>query len=631
MTRDLVLHGHFYQPPREDPWTGEVPVEPTAAPFHDWNERILAECYRANAFARVYQGDRILAIGNNYELLSFNFGPTLLAWLERHDPQTLERIVAADRRSVATRGGHGNAIAQAYHHPILPLADPLDRSTEIHWGQAEFRHRFGREAEAMWLPECAADNATLGALVEHGLKFAILAPRQAARVRPPGGGWREAWTAAGAPDPAFDTARAYRWRHPDGSGRSLALFFYDGSLARSIAFGGALGDSRELLAALTHSARAGAPGLVHAAVDGETAGHHQRFGERVIGDVLASKAPAHGFRVTNFGQFLAEHPPTWEAELALGDDGLGSSWSCAHGVGRWRRDCGCRLVPGTSQAWRAALRAALDLLREHGRALYLDAASPLLRDPWAARDAYVAVRLQPTAAARARFLTRQGYADPLPRERARALVLLELQCDLLAMYTSCGWFFDDIAGIESRIVLRRAARALARMADLGGSPPWLEVLEILGAARSNDPAVGTGADVLRRLSGRDVTAPPSVHPPPAVPPLPPIAELIDGATASLLAALRGWLAAGAREGDRRGAEVLSALGGEAQRPEVPDLERAQEIYVVEVLEAGAARPLAWEIGSELGFAPAMLSGALGESAAPRAESGSRAGSSGGAR
>jgi alpha-amylase/alpha-mannosidase (GH57 family) len=607
MTRDLILHGHFYQPPREDPWMGEVPEEPSAAPFHDWNERILSECYRANAFARVFENDRILGIGNNYELLSFNFGPTLLNWLERHDPVTLERIVAADRHAVATRGGHGNAIAQAYHHPILPLADPLDRATEIRWGQAEFRHRFGRDAEAMWLPECAADNATLGALVDQGLAFAVLAPMQAGRVRPPGGKWRAARDGEG-----FDPGRAYRWQLPDGSGRTLALFFYDGIPAHAIAFDGALGESRKLVEELEQAAGSRRR-LVHAAVDGETFGHHQRFGERVAQHVLGTEAPAHGFRVTNYGQHLAENPPSWEVELDLGADGLGSSWSCAHGVGRWRRDCGCRLVATTAQAWRGPLRMAFDLLRERGREFFVSAAEPLFADPWAARDGFVAVRLEPTAAARARFLARHARADLLPRERTRALLLMEMQCDLLAMYTSCGWFFDDIAGIESRIVLRRAARALARWRELGGDPPWPEVLAVLGEAKSNDPSVGTGAHLLRGLASRELVAPAWIRPLGA--PLA-VGEITDAATAELLLVLRRWVRAGEHDAERFGADVLRALQATATAPHVADYERAQEVYAVAVLESGTPRPLAREIGMGLGFSAQLLARRLGSAARP---------------
>ncbi len=579
---DLIIHGHFYQPPREDPWTDEVPREASAAPFHDWNERILAECYRPNAFARLFAGDRILGVANNYEALSFNFGATLSAWLERHDPTILARVAAADRRSTQARQGHGNAIAQAFHHTILPLADPLDRATHIRWGLAEFRHLYGREAEAMWLPETAADNATLGDLIDHGMSYAILAPRQAARVRPPGGAWR------GAGRGLVDSSRPYRYLHRDGSGRALAIYFYDGPLAQALAFGDALESSEKLLGALqAAAARAGEGGLVHAAVDGETFGHHHRWGERALAWTLFQEAPRRGWRVTNYGEHLASHPPTWEVELDLGPLGEGSSWSCAHGVGRWQRDCGCRFRAGTSQAWRAPLRAALDLLRDRARPFFAEAAGALLRDPWAARDAYVGVLLVPTPRRRERFLTRHGRAELLPRERQRALDLLEMQRRLLRMYASCGWFFDDVAGLESQLVLRQAGRALELWRCLGGEPPQEDFFALLGEARSNDPVLGTGADVFRRV------AKPARRASIAVSGLP---------AHSVVRELRRWLDEGRGENaEERAADLLRAIQADRSSG-AAGLERAQEIFWLRVIEAGEEPPLAMEVARALGFA-----------------------------
>jgi len=590
--RPLVVHGHFYQPPREDPWTGEILPEPSAAPFHDWNERIDRECYRANAFARVYNRDRVVALVDNYRHLSVDFGPTLGLWLERADPTPIERAIAADVLA-RERLGRGGALAQSYHHAILPLSDALDRATEIRWGLADFRRRFGREAEGMWLPECAADRATLGDLIDHGLRFAVLAPRQARRVRAPGGEW--------SPAGELDTGRPYRFLHPDGSGRSLALYFYDGLLAHSVAFDGALASSAALRAAIETAARRTA-GLVHLAVDGESFGHHHRFGERVLAWTLEHDAALAGFRLTNYAAYLDESPPTWEVEIDLGDDGRGSSWSCAHGVGRWQRDCGCRLTPGTQQTWRGPLRAAFDLLRDRGRVYYAAEAGDLLRDPWAARDAAVDLVLDRTPVAAARFLAAHGRPELEPRERRRALALLEMQRRLLAMYASCGWFFDDVAGLEARLVMRQAARAVELWAALGGRPPVEDALDFLAAAKSNEPAGRNGADVFREVVERRPT-PPALEPTPPAPALALLRRWAEGDPGEALAAF---------EELRR----LLAPPRPALRPEA--LDRAQEIFWLALTAGRGAALSGWlELGRALGFDPGALRERMGVSPAAR--------------
>ena len=578
--RPLVVHGHFYQPPREDPWTGEVGAEPSAAPFHDWNERIDAECYRANAFARVYKVDRLLEMVDNYRYLSTNFGPTLAHWLERHAPTALEHAVRADRAAHA-RTGFGSALAQGYHHAILPLCDALDRATQIRWGLADFRQRFGHDAAGMWLPECAVDRATVADLIDHGVLFTVLAPRQARRVRPPGGEWRDA-----AP---LDTGRAYRCLHPDGSGRALAIYFYDGELAHAVAFGGALGSSAALLDALAGAARR-SDGLVHLAVDGESFGHHHRFGERVLAWTLAHQAKRHGFRITTYAAELASAPPRWEVELDLGEDGRGSSWSCAHGVGRWERECGCRLIEGTHQTWRGPLRAALDLLRDRGRVFYAGEAGELLRDPWRARDQAWDLRVDSPSDTREGFLAAHGRRELRSLERRRALALVEMQRRMLAMYASCGWFFDDVAGLEARLVMRHAARAIDLWAGLGGAPPIADVLDLLAASRSNDTAQRSGADVFRQVL--------------AQPPLK--AVLVAAAASPLLGALRRWAdAEGEQAAERaRVAAVILAPPGPREPPEA--LSRAQEIFWEARRTADGLRPGASELAELLGFAPAAL-------------------------
>ena len=502
MAKSLVVHGHFYQPPRENPWTESIDHEPSAEHFRDWNERIHFECYRPNAFARV--GDLVV---NNYELLSFNFGPTLLRWLERAHPSTYHRLLEADRTSAHRRGGHGNAIAQGYHHAILPLANERDLRTEIRWGCADFSTRFGRRPEALWLPETACDDRTLGALIDEQLKFVILSPRQAERVRPLGA---DAWTSVAGG--RIDASHPYQYFHRDGSGRSLAVFFYDGTVSGAIAFERLLSSSHALVGRLVGAAAGDGP-VVNVATDGESYGHHFKFGDYCLAYALEVVAPEHGFRVTNYGEVLAEHPPTFEVELARGPEGRGTAWSCAHGTGRWSRDCGCNAgaPDGWTQEWRAPLRDALDLLRDDAARKFESAGERLFDDPWAARDDYVELLTSPCVSP-ADFLRRHAARTLDAAETERALALLEMQRHALAMYTSCGWFFNDVAGVETAYVLRRAGRLIELMSAHQLSPPLTPFLELLKEARSNDPRAGTAADVYRRAinDSRAANAPHSV-------------------------------------------------------------------------------------------------------------------------
>jgi alpha-amylase/alpha-mannosidase (GH57 family) len=384
--RFVAIHGHFYQPPRESPWLERIEVQDSAAPYHDWNARVTAECYGPNTAARTVDAqNRILDVVDNFAALAFDVGPTLMAWLELERPDVYRAILEADRASRAVRG-HGNAIAQAYGHAILPLCSRRDKVTQVRWGLADFRRRFGREADGMWLPETAADRETLEVLSEEGVRFTLLAPAQAAGVREPGGDWRPGAT-------ALDSRRAYRW---EGSpGRPLALFFYDGPISHGVAFDGLLRSGDAMATRLLAGFDEGAahPQLVQIATDGETYGHHHRFGEMALAAACARIQAGGTATLTNHAAFLAAHPPTMEARVVDG-----SSWSCAHGVERWRHDCGCRAGRhhGWTQRWRAPLREALDWLRDTVDALYEARAAPLVKDPWAARDAYVEVLLDRT-------------------------------------------------------------------------------------------------------------------------------------------------------------------------------------------------------------------------------------------
>ncbi|MGH3666167.1 MAG: DUF3536 domain-containing protein, partial [Egibacteraceae bacterium] len=445
----FVVHAHFYQPERLNPWTGALDPEPSAAPDRDWNERILRECYRPNGAARIYDTrHRVERIVNNYERLSFNFGPTLLSWLERAHPRTYARVLDGDRRSAA-RTGHGNALAQAYNHMILPLATARDRRTQVAWGLADFRHRFGRDAEGMWLPETACNPDVVDDLIDAGVRFTVLAPYQAARVREPGGQWRDTGG-------QVDSGRPYRHAHSDGSGRSVAMFFYDGGLAQALAFDPATKDTGVLLERLAAAAPADS-GLLHAALDGETFGHHHAFGELGLAYALFDAAERKGLQPTSYAAWLDEHEPTAEVQVVGGE---GTAWSCSHGVGRWCRDCGCATdsLPGWDQAWRTPLRQALDVVRDAAVEAFESRGGELLRDPWQARDAVIDVRLG--ALSRSDFVERHALRG-IPERRIQDLwSLLEAQRHAMVMYTSCGWFFADVSGIETIYVLRSAARVL---------------------------------------------------------------------------------------------------------------------------------------------------------------------------
>jgi alpha-amylase/alpha-mannosidase (GH57 family) len=517
----LIVHGHFYQPPRENPWTGIIEEQPSAAPFHDWNERIHFECYRPNAFVRVSDAEPDEQFVNNYELMSFNFGPTLLSWLEQNHSYTYERIRAADRLSALQHNGHGNAIAQAYGHAILPLCNDRDLKTQIRWGLADFRYRFGREAESLWLPETACNDRVMSALIDEGLRYVILAPHQAARYRTANGSERDKEAGrmpasldasgqdASAPNDGaaewhevnentIDTSISYRYIDRADPDKSIAVFFYDGATSRAIAFERLLISSRELVDGLARSA--GGKQMLNIATDGETYGHHFKFGDLCLAHALTEEAPARGFTVTNYGEFLELHPPEIEAEMNKGPNDEGTSWSCVHGVGRWTRDCGCHTggEPGWNQQWRKSLREALDYLRDANIPHFEATGGALFIDPWQARDDSIALILDPSES-REKFLFDHAGRWLSLEEQEQALTYLELQRMLLLMYTSCGWFFNDISGIETIQIMKYAARAIDLMEQLRLSSVRDNFLETLCKAKSNRLEMGTGADIFRQF------------------------------------------------------------------------------------------------------------------------------------
>ncbi len=483
MKRHLIIHSHFYQPPRENPLFDDVDAEPSAAPFHDWNQRIDRECYRAVVAARINADHgRIIRLVNTLEAMSFNVGATLFEWMERHAADTYQRILAADRISLK-RLGHGNAMAQPYHHVILPLATRRDKLTEVRWGKADFRRRYGRDPDGMWLPETAVDDETLDVLAQEGMQFAVLAPYQVSPVPPDGRPGR------------------YTTTH----GRQIALFPYHGDMSHGIGFGGLVRDTNAWLQAIhgfapspraegDAAAKPDDPLLVSAATDGETYGHHHKFAEMALAYVL-EQSRARGTVVTNYASFLSQYPAVHDVDLVEP-----SAWSCAHGVERWRSNCGCRMDTraNPSQEWRTPLRDGLNTLADGLHAVFETEGRALFGDVWTARDAYGALVSESDITRREQGLNKVLRSGVSSDQRSRAVELMEMERDALRMFTSCAWFFDDIGGLEPRQVLRYASRAITLSGAEATLVPALRAT--LGTALSNQPDVVSGARVFDQVA-----------------------------------------------------------------------------------------------------------------------------------
>lgn len=492
MERYICIHGHFYQPPRENPWLEEVEVQDSAYPFHDWNERIAAECYAPNSASRILDSEKyIIDIVNNYAKISFNFGPTLLSWLEEHKPEVYKAILEADKESQHRFSGHGSAIAQAYNHMIMPLANSRDKQTQLVWGIRDFEHRFGRKPEGMWLPETAVDIETLDMLSERGICFTILSPLQAKQVRKIGEkGWQD--VSGGRIDPKMP----YLYQLP--SGRKINIFFYDRSISHDIAFGDLLKDGEQFAARLlgAFSEKKERPQIVHIATDGESYGHHHRFGDMALAFCLNKIEQEESVALTVYGEYLEKFPPQYEVTIKEN-----SSWSCVHGVERWRGDCGCRtgLKPGWTQEWRAPLREAMDWLRDKLIPLYEDKTRDILKDPWRAREDYIAVIVDRSEENVSSFLSRYASRELARDEKVRVLKLLELQRNAMLMYTSCGWFFDEVSKIEPIQVMKYAARAMQLAREVGEADFEPDFIKILERAPSSVPELSNGAKVYRQF------------------------------------------------------------------------------------------------------------------------------------
>uniref|UniRef100_A0A7C3ES57 DUF3536 domain-containing protein n=1 Tax=Candidatus Methanomethylicus mesodigestus TaxID=1867258 RepID=A0A7C3ES57_9CREN len=483
MSKFVCIHGHFYQPPRENPWLEEIELQESARPYHDWNARIASECYAPNAASRIVDKEnKIVDIVNNYTKMSFDFGPTLLSWLERHDAELYRTIIESDRVSSSRFSGHGSAMALAYNHMILPLASRRDKETQIRWGIADFRKRFNRLPEGMWLPETAVDYETLDLLSEAGVKFTVLSPLQASKVRVLGS---ETWTdVAGG---KIDTTVPYLCSLP--SGREISVFFFNQPISNDVAFGNLLSDGKSFAERLVSAARETAsPALVSVATDGETYGHHHKFGDMALAYCIHYIESNGLARITNFGEFLEISPPTSEVQIIEN-----SSWSCAHGVERWRSDCGCNTGICPSQKWRGPLREAADWLRDELDRIYVAEASKCLVDPWASRDDYISVVMDRSPEALEAFLKKNSRSALGMAERQRALKCLEMQRHRMLMYTSCGWFYDDISGIEAVQVIRSAARAIQLAEELSAASLEGEYVRRLASAKSNLESIGDGA------------------------------------------------------------------------------------------------------------------------------------------
>jgi len=505
MDKDVyaVIHGHFYQPPRENPWLDIIERQTSANPYHDWNERVAAECYTPNTVSRILdQWGKIDAIVNNFEFIDFNVGPTLLAWLQRYESRAYERIIEADRRSRPRNNGHGNAIAQAFSHMIMPLANDNDLQTQVVWGISDFRFRFAREPEGMWLPETAANNRVMAALAANGIRFTILSPTQAQAVRPIGDGpWKV------VSDGSIDTRQPYRYFVRDATGkvdpkRFVDVFFFNEPVSRATSFEHLMTNAGKFAKALAEGAdsRKGAQ-LVNVATDGETFGHHEPFADMCLAAFFDREAAPLGLKIVNYARFLEIAPPVMEVDIKPGPNGEGTAWSCAHGTGRWQRDCGC-FTGGPSwwnQKWRAPLRRAFDNLRAGLDEVFLKQMSSIVRDPAAARNEYVTLLLDHREETRTAFFGRHLKKAASVEDRTKLLMLLESQKNAMFMYTSCGWFFAELSGLEAVQNMRYAARAI-ELAERYSDKPMLQAfLTDLAEAPSNIKDFKDGRNIFRRL------------------------------------------------------------------------------------------------------------------------------------
>lgn len=495
----LCIHGHFYQPPRENPWTGEIEIQASAAPFNDWNERIFQECYKPNTEAEIIDltSNKVINRVNNYENLNYNFGPTLLHWIKEKHPDTFEKIIEADKISITSHNGHGNAIAQVYNHIILPLANEQDSITQIKWGLSDFEFHFGRKSEGIWLAETACNYKAIEYLIVEGVKYIILDPSQANRVRKfDSSEW------ADVSNGSINTKHPYRIFSKLNPQKFIDVFFYDGAISRAVAFEDIAFSAERLMNRINGLKASGdSPQLISIAVDGETFGHHKHFADRTIAYLLSKLVPENHFKLVNFGEYLEMYPPEYEAELNEGYKNEGTSWSCVHGVGRWYRNCGCHTGGGDgwNQEWRTPLRDSLNLLRDRLKTLYEEEGVKYLKDIWQARNDFIKIILDSSDTAKSNFLKTHSEHFLNPYETMTAIKLLEIQTLSMLMFTSCGWFFSDISGIETLQILSYAKKAVEMTNDIFGIDFEQELIEGLSKAISNVPEYINGAEIYKQI------------------------------------------------------------------------------------------------------------------------------------
>lgn len=490
----LTIHGHFYQPPRENPWLESVELQDSASPFHDWNERINSECYNPNSVSKIVDNkNRILDVVNNYTALSFNFGPTLLSWMEEYAPLAYERVIKADIESVVEHNGHGNAIAQVYNHMIMPLSNLQDKQTQVIWGIKDFETRFGRPSEGIWLAETAVDDETLKVLVENGIKYTILSPYQALKIRKLND---KEWSDVSWGN--IDPARPYRYYIKSAPDKFIDLFFYDGAISKSVAFDEILKDGNKFTRRLKEgiSENRNYPQLINIATDGESYGHHTKFGDMALSYVLKVRAKEEGFTIVNYAEYLEKYPSEMEVDIKQE-----SSWSCFHGVGRWKEDCGCSTGghPGWNQKWRKPLREALDYLRDELAVIFEKQGKKYMKKPWDARNNYINVILDRSELTINKFQKENFVKDLDDEKKVRAMELLEMQRQAMLMYTSCGWFFSEISGIETTQILKYAARAMQLAEIFSNKDLEKPFLDLLDEAKSNFAEFGTGKDIFEKF------------------------------------------------------------------------------------------------------------------------------------
>jgi len=490
----VCIHGHFYQPPRENPWTGEIELQPGAKPFHDWNERIYNECYKPNTEAEIInESGEVAARVNNYELINFNFGPALLAWIRRKHPETYYNIIGADKKSITMHHGHGNAIAMCYSHMIMPLSNLNDKISQVKWGLADFKYHFGRDSEGIWLPETACNRETIKVLINEGVKYIILDTGQAEKIRKLS---ESEWidVSIGSINPKLP----YRCYSETNNGKYIDIFFYDGPVSKSVAFDDVLITSQNLMIKIIAAEDKSFPGdqLISVATDGETFGHHKKFAERTLAFFLKSLVPMNSLDIINFAEYLELNPPEYEVTIKPGE---GTSWSCPHGVKRWKEDCGCGSGEGWNQKWRKPLREALDWLRDELILIYEKHGSVLFKDVWKARNDYINVLLYNTTETKTEFMAINSPRFLNESEINICFKLLEMQKYSMLMYTSCGWFFSEISGIETVKILEYAACAIELANEITGINFEDEFLKRLYKAKSNLLKYRNGKNVYLKL------------------------------------------------------------------------------------------------------------------------------------